>query len=74
MNGIGEMRINNKKRPLKRSLLTLLITATVAAPYSYAATLSVSLPEQSLADSLNTIAKQGQVQILFDANAIKNYP
>ncbi len=72
MNGIGEMRINNKKRPLKRSLLTLLITATVAAPYSYAATLSVSLPEQSLADSLNTIAKQGQVQILFDANAIKN--
>ncbi len=33
----------------------------------------VSLPEQSLADSLNTIAKQGRVQILFDANAIKTY-
>lgn len=72
VNGIGEMSMNNKKRALKRSLLALLMSTTIVAPCAYASTVSVALPEQSLADSLSTIAKQGQVQILFDANAIKN--
>ncbi|MCF1868934.1 STN domain-containing protein, partial [Klebsiella pneumoniae] len=63
--------MNNKKKTLKRSLLALLIS-TIAAPCAYASTVSVALPEQSLADSLSAIAKQGQVQILFDANSVKN--
>lgn len=72
VNGIGEMKMNNKKGTLKRSLLALLISTTIAAPCAYASTVSVALPEQSLADSLSAIAKQGQVQILFDANSVKN--
>ncbi len=72
VNGIGEMRIHNKKRALKRPLLALLISTTIATPCAYASTVSVALPEQSLADSLSAIAKQGQVQILFDANSVKN--
>lgn len=72
VNGIGEMKMNNKKETLKRSLLTLLISTTIVTPCAYASTVSVALPEQSLADSLSAIAKQGQVQILFDANSVKN--
>lgn len=60
------------KSALQKTLLALVISSALTAPSAYAANISVSLPEQALADSLSNIAQQGQVQILFDAKAIKN--
>lgn len=38
---------------------------------TFAKDVQVALPEQSLAASINAIARQGQIQVLYDATAVK---
>lgn len=67
------MSIRNKRSILQRTALTLLAGSMGFISSVYAASVSISLPEQALADSLSSLAQTGKVQILFDASAIKSF-
>ncbi len=53
-----------------RLIIALCVGLSIPAPV-LARDLHITLPEQSLVASLNAIAQQGQVQILYDAATVK---
>lgn len=63
---------DNKTQLTHRLTSALIISASLSGLPAWADELPLSLPEQPLANAVASIARQGKLQILYDASAMAN--